>query len=141
MSVADDLDRVTALCKTAAKRTLAERLELGPKPEDPGLALLWEQESTRLRGQMDSLSALVSKLTAAAIIEGLKDFEGELQEIGRVTERAEERIAQIEEVSELLSKVSKVLDLGTALLAAAAAPSPATIRALVEAGKAVKEGV
>lgn len=141
MSIADDLDRVAELCKTGARRSLDARLALGPKPEDPGQALLWEQESTRLRGQMDSLSALVSKLTAAAIIEGLRDFEHELQEIGRVSEEAERRIAEVEQVSDLLTKVSKILDLGTALLAAAAVPSPATIMGVIEAGKAVKESV
>lgn len=141
MSVAEDLDRVAELCKAGARRSLDARLALGPKPDDPGQALLWEQDSTRLRGQMDSLSALVSKLTAAAIIEGLKDFEDELQEIGRVSEEAERRIAEVEEVSELLTRVAKILDLGTALLAAAAAPSPATIKRVVDAGKAVKASV
>lgn len=44
-------------------------------------------------------------------------------------------------MSELLTKLANVLDLGLALLAAAAAPSGATIGAVVKAGKAVSDGV
>lgn len=137
MSIADDLDRVSELCKTGAKLTLSALLGLGPKPDDPIGALLWEQRSTRLQGQLNSLSALVSKLTAAAVLQGLAGFDQELKTVGQVSKDAEKRIKQINEVSALLKKLAAVLDLGLAVLAAAAAPSPATIAAVVEAGEVV----
>jgi hypothetical protein len=137
MSIAHDLKNVADLCKTGAKRTLEAQLALGSKPDDPAQVLLWEQQYTRLQGQLNSLSALNAKLTAAAIIEGLNEFETEIKEIGKITDAAQAEIKQIQKVSELLTKLAKVLDLGLALLAAAAAPSPATIAAVVEAGNAV----
>ncbi len=137
MAVADDLDRVSDLCKTGAMLTLSALLALGPKPDDPTGALLWEQRSTRLQGQLNSLSALVSKLTAASVLQGLAGFDEELATVGQVSKDAEKKIKQIKDVSTLLKRLAGVLDLGLALLAAAAAPSPATIRAVVKAGTAV----
>lgn len=137
MAVADDLDRVADLCKAAAGATLSAMLGMGPKPDDPMQALLWEQQTTRLQGQLNSLSGLVSKLTAAAVIQGLQEFDDELRTIGKVSADAEATIKKINDISSLLTKVAKVLDLGLALLTAAAAPSAATITAVVAAGKAV----
>lgn len=141
MTVADDLGRVADLCSTGAKQTLEMILVLGPKPESPAEALLWEQQTTRLQGQLNSLSALNSKLTAASVIAGLQDFANELRTVGRVSNDAQAKIKGIKEVSELLTKLAKVLDLGLALLAASAAPSPATIGAVVKAGSAVAKDV
>ena len=140
MAVADDLDKVAELCKTGARSTLTALLALGPKPDDPTGAFLWEQQTTRLQGQLNSLSALVSKLTAGAVVEGLKLFSLQLQTIGKVTADAEAEIKKIDDVSKLLTKLAKVLDLGLALLAAAAAPSPASIAAAVVAGNTLAAG-
>lgn len=134
MAIADDLDQVAELCRTGAKTTLSALLAMGPKPDDPSQALLWEQQTTRLQGQLNSLSALVSKLTAGAVIEGLKDFDQELTQVSQVSSDAEAQIKKIKDISSLLTTLAKVLDLGLALLAAAAAPSPATIAAVVTAG-------
>ena len=137
MAVIDDLDRIADLCRVCAKKALDAMLDLGPKPEGTTEALLWEQQATRLQGQINSLTALVSKLTAAAVIEGLKVSETDLKSIGDAAKNAEVRIKQITDISGLLTKLAKVLDLGLALLAAAAAPSPMTITAVFKAGKAV----
>ncbi len=73
------------------------------------------------------------------MLEGLKSFEQELDTIGDVSRKAEAKIKKIKQVSDLLSKLASVLDLGLALLAAAAAPSGATIAAVVIAGTAVAD--
>ena len=141
MTVAQDLGRVADLCAAGAKNTLAAILALGPKPDGGPDALLWEQQSTRLQGQLNSLTALNSKLTAASVIAGLTTLAADLETIGKASKDAQTRIAKIKAVSELLTKLAKVLDLGLALLAAAAAPSPATIGAAIMAGKAVADEV
>ena len=92
-----------------------------------------------IHGQLYSFSALNSKLAAAAVSEGLKEYEGELSTIGEVSVAALAKIKQVKKVSESLTKIAKVLDLGLALLAASAAPSPATTVALVNAGSAVAD--
>jgi hypothetical protein len=137
MTVAQDLGNVADLCAVGAKNTLAAILSLGPKPDSGPDALLWEQQSTRLQGQLNSLTALNSKLTASSVIGGLATFAADLKTIGKVSKDAQKRIAKIKAVSELLTKLASVLDLGLALLAAAAAPSPATIAAVIKAGEAV----
>lgn len=141
MAVADDLGRVADICSVGAKQTLAVMLALGPKPEATGDALLWEQQTTRLQGQLNSLTALNAKLTAASVIAGLSEFANELQKVGKASQEAQARIKKIKEVSDLLTKLAKVLDLGLALLAASAAPSPATIAAVVQAGSAVAKDI
>jgi hypothetical protein len=139
MTIASDLDDVAELCKVAAKRVLHTMLELGPKPQETLQALLWEQQATRLQGQLNSLSALVSKLTAAAVIEGLKPFQEELDTISDISKNAESRIKKVKQVSDLLIKLASILDLGLALLATAAAPSTVSIAAVVKAGTAVAD--
>ena len=137
MAIIDDLDKLTELCRVGAKKSLDALLALGPKPDAPVEALLWEQQTTRLQGQINSLSALVAKLTALAVIQGLQQFDDELATIGAASKAAVAKIKQIEEVSDLLTKLAKVLDLGLAVLAAAAAPSPVTLAAVIKAGTAV----
>lgn len=141
MTVAQDLGHVADLCALGAKNTLAAILALGPKPDGGPEALLWEQQSTRLQGQLNSLTALNSKLTAASVIAGLEAFDADLKTIGMASKDAQARIAKVKAVSELLSKLARVLDLGLALLAAAAAPSPATFGAAIKAGKAIADEV
>ena len=138
MSVKADLSSVSSLCKAAAKQALEELLALGARPEGAAEALVWDQMRTRLQGQINSLTALVSKLTAAAIIEGLEQFSGDMAVIGQVTVDATDRIRDIQSVSDFLSKAGAILDLGTAVLALATAPSSATVKALQKAGEAVR---
>lgn len=141
MTVAQDLGQVADLCAAGAKNTLAAILALGPKPDGGPDAILWEQQSTRLQGQLNSLTALNSKLTAASVIAGLAGFASELETIGKASKDAQKRIEKIKKVSELLTKLARVLDLGLALLAAAAAPSAPTISAAIKAGTAVADEV
>lgn len=139
MSVSTDLSKVSKLCEAGAKRALDELLKLGPRPESAAEAMVWDQMRTRLQGQLNSLTALVSKLTAAAIIEGLAQFTGDMKVIGEVTADAETRIKDIKSVSDFLSKAAAILDLGTAVLALATAPSGATVKGLQKAGEAVRK--
>lgn len=139
MAVADDLGRVADLCSAGAKRSLAAMLALGPKPEASPAALLWEQQTMRLQGQINSLTALNAKLTAASVLAGMDALSGELATIGEVAVDAQAKIRQIAAVSELLTKMAKVLDLGLAILAASAAPLPLTIGAVVTAGEALAD--
>ena len=70
MSITKDLGSVADMCTVGAKQTLSMMLALGPKPQGDTQALLWEQQTTRLQGQLNSLTALNSKLTAESVIEG-----------------------------------------------------------------------
>lgn len=141
MAIANDLGRVADLCAEGAKKVLAAKLSLGPKPQGHADGLLWELQVQRLDGQLNSLTALNSKLTAVSVLAGLADFADELATVGKVSADAQAKIKKINDISELLNKLAKVLDLGLALVAAAAAPSPATIAAVLTAGTAVAEGI
>lgn len=133
MGTFESLASVAELCKDCAKITLDHLLSLGPKPMDATKGLLWDQQATRLQNQLDSLTALVSKLTAEAVIEGLKNYQPQLDHIGTLTKEARVEIQHMAQVSASLTKFSKVLDLGLAILSAAASPSLAAISAAVAA--------
>jgi len=135
MAVADDLDRVAELCRLGARQCLDEMLALGPRPAAAAGALLWDQQELSLQSKVDRLTALVSKLSAEAVVENLSDYAAQLKSVGDCAEAAEDKIREIQKVSDLLTRLSKVLDLGLAILAAAAAPTPATIAAVVAAAE------
>ncbi|WP_377295872.1 hypothetical protein [Rhizobium sp. SGZ-381] len=139
MSVSGDLDDLADFYAQCAQQALKVKLKLGPKPRDEAGALLWEQQVTRLQGQINSFSALVSKLTAAAVLASLQDYAVEIQQVAKVAKAAKAKIAGIERVSALLTTLAAVLDLGLAVLAAAATPSLETIGAVVSAGTALKD--
>jgi len=141
MAVADDLDQVAELCRNGARRSLDEMMALGPKPKDQAQALLWEQQEMDLQSKVNRLSALVSKLTATAVLSSLKEYADDLSLIGDAAQHAQGQISKINKVSDLLSKLSQVLDLGLAILAAAAAPSPGTIGVAVSSAKALVPGL
>lgn len=140
MAVADDLDQVAELCRNCARRSLDEMMALGPKPKDQAQSLLWEQQEMDLQSKVNRLTALVSKLTAGAVLSSLKDCADDLNAIGNAAQDAQDQISKINQVSDLLGKLAQVLDLGLAILAAAASPSPGTIGAAVSAAKALATG-
>lgn len=140
MALANDLDQVADLCRNGARRSLNEMMALGPRPTDQAQALLWDQQEMDLQGKVNLLSTLVSKLTAGAVLSSLKDYADDLNAIGNAAQDAQDQISKINHVSDLLVKLAGVLDLGSAILAAAAAPSPDTIGAAVGAAKALATG-
>ena len=140
MAVADDLDQVAELCRNSARRSLDEMMALGPKPNDPAQSLLWEQQEMDLQSKVNRLTALVSKLTAGAVLASLEDYKGELSSIGNAAQNAQDQISKINRVSDLLARLAQVLDLGLAILAAAAAPTPGSIGAAVSAAQALAAG-
>jgi len=137
MSVKMNIKSVAKLCKVGAERTLFRILSLGARPDDPNAALLWDQQLTRLQGQLNSLTAMVSKLTALGILEELEEFRDELKTISEISKKAQKDIKKIKSVSGLLEKTAKILDLGLAVLAVAAAPSTMTISAAITAATSV----
>jgi hypothetical protein len=141
MALSDDLTQCAVACQLGAQKCLEMMHALGPRPDDPAQALLFEQQLLRLQGQLNSLSALNSKLTASSVLAGLQALQPEMAAVGVIAKNAQDRIKQIQQISDALTKFAKLLDLGVAILAAAAAPNPTTIGAVVTAGKAVADGV
>jgi len=141
MSVTTDISALQNLCMTSARCTLDQLLDLGPKPDDTVRALLWEQQTTRLQGQLNSLTAMNSKLAAASILTSLKKQTDALAKVGQVSRDAEKKIKQIAKVSDLLITLSKVLDLGLAVLTAAAGPTAASLTAVLDASTALSGSI
>lgn len=137
MSVSSDLKVLAKLCSVSATKCLERKLALGPKPDDPAEAMVWEQQRTRLSGQIDSLSAMNIKIASASVAAALDEFGDELAAIATSSRNAQAAIRKIKEVSLLLTKVSRVLDLGLAVLAAAAAPGASSVAAALEAAGAL----
>src|SRR4051812_26007163 len=116
MPLATNLQALADLCEAAAHQNLAAIIALGPRPADPAAAAGWDQSQARLKGQLDRLTALSVTLAAEAVIEGLAAAGEDLTAIAAVTAKAKDRIADIKKISNLLSAVGAVLDLGLAVV-------------------------
>jgi hypothetical protein len=133
MSVADDVQSLADLALTAAHQAVGAQTALGPKPEAPDAAVqTWIQTDARLRDQISRLTALADKLSADAVIAGLAGSADDIAQLQGVTDRAEAAIKQIDDVSKLLTTIGHIVDVGAAVLALAAAPTPATAAGLVQ---------
>src|SRR4051794_2693256 len=102
MDESEFLSDVAKLCNASAQADLNQLLALGVKPTDPAAAALWEQQDTRLRGQIQSLTALAPKLAAESVLVGLATLQGDLDSLTQITKDAQQRIAHIRQVSNLL---------------------------------------
>lgn len=138
MHAEESLDDMAELCKACAKSALSQLLELGPKPSADAEALLWEQTATRLQGQINSFSALVTRLTALAVIEGIRPYQKQIEAISEASAHARTVMEQVVNVSDLLTKLARILDLGLAILTVAANPSLAAAASLATAAESVK---
>jgi hypothetical protein len=142
MSTAKNLQALADLCNKAAHEALEALLKLGPRPASPATAgFLWDQCHTRLTGQINSLTALASKLSASSVLSALDTAQADLVQLATITKTAQARIKKIQEVSELLTTLGRVLDVGLAILAVATAPSPATAAALAQKIKELAKDV
>lgn len=139
MSVKMNLNRVSRLCKLASERALFKILSMGPKPQDPAAAVEWQGRLTALQDSLGQLTAIVIDLNAQQIIDGLSEFDEELKNIGEISKNAQDKIKKIQSISDFLEQAAKILDLGVAIAAAMALPSPTTISAAVSAATEIKD--
>ena len=137
MSTAKILKAVASLCATSARECVEAIFELGAEPEGPVEREYWNHQRSRLQNQVSSLDALNIRLGAASIAEALKEYADDLADISDATKDAKKEIRKIKDASKLLTKVARVIELGSAILAAATAPSKETIGAAIEAARAV----
>lgn len=137
MSTAKILKDVASLCAASAKQCVEAIFELGGEPTDPVEKQNWTLQRSRLRNQMRSLDALNIELGAASIAAALKDYEDDLASISAASKDAKKDIRKIKDAAKLLTKVARVIELGSAILAAAAKPGADTIVAVVKAAQAV----
>ena len=85
------------------------------------------------------MTAIVIDLNAQQIIDGLSEFDEELKNIGEISKNAQDKIKKIQSISDFLEQAAKILDLGVAIAAAMALPSPTTISAAVSAATEIKD--
>lgn len=136
MSTSKELAELAGLAQAAAEQVGVRIQRLGPRPDGgTPAAILWDQTSARLIANMSSLTAMISKVNAEAISAALDGAGADLASLSDVTRKANDRIKTINEISTFLSTLGKILDVGLAILAAAAAPSPTTLAAIVKAIK------
>ena len=136
MSVSDDLQNLADLDEVAAHKALSAQFALGPRPDAPPVAVtLWKQQTSALQGQIQSLTAQAVQLSAQSVIDALAGNADDISQIQTVIADAKTAVALIAEISKLLTTVGHILDLGLAVLALAAAPSPAAAKTLFEKGE------
>lgn len=132
MTLASELQDLADLCQASAQQNLSLLIGMGPRPTDPAGKAAWDLGQSRLRGQIDRLTALAIELSGHAVVAGLQTANEDFASLQDVTKAAAERIKQIAKISDALTIVGAVLDLGLAVLTLAAGPSPANAVALVK---------
>lgn len=126
-----------ALCNQAADALSDQISDLGPKPNDPVAAAAWSMKLQRLNGQINSLTRIAIQDSAQAVLDALDVEQPCLDDLAKVTAGAEQRVKQIEHVAALLTTVSRILDVGLAILSTAQDPAnlPSLITAVSALGK------
>lgn len=143
MSLNSELQDLADLCQVSAQRNLSFLIAMGPRPADGAAAAAWDLGQSRLRGQIDRLTTSAIELSGLAVVTGLETANEDLASLRGVTKAASDRIKQIQTISQALTIVGAVLDVGLAVMTLAAGPTPANglallqkagdLRALVEA--------
>ena len=143
MTVKTDLQALADLCEAAAQQNVAQVIALGPRPADgTPAAAAWDHTQKRLKDQTDHLNAMAVELSAKAVVQALAGATDDLAAVGAVTKDAQAQIAKIKRVSDLLSTVGAVIDLGMAVLAVAGDPANgANLGALVKKLQALQAAI
>ena len=133
MSVATDIQALANAHSTGAHEALDSLIALGPRPTaPPAAAQQWDQSKEDLQKKIDDLTASAIKLSAQAVVTALADSEDALTGLKAAADQAAARIKQIKDLSNLLTTLAAVVDVGVAVLALAAAPSVTTGKAVVD---------
>ena len=111
------------LCDDAAGKLSDQISALGPRPADPLAADSWDLSVQRLNGQINSLTRMAINESAEAVTDALAAQQDCLAKLGDATSAAERRIAGIAEAAKLLTTVSRILDVGLAILTTAHDPT------------------
>lgn len=137
MSVSSELQDLANLCQVSAQQNLSLLIAMGLRPDEPAAAAAWTLGQSRLRGQIDRLTALAIELSGQAVVTGLAAANEDLSRLQGITDKAALKIKQIAEISHSLTVVGAVLDLGLAVLTLAGGPTPANALSLAEKAKAL----
>ncbi|MFL6844118.1 MAG: hypothetical protein ACJ8ER_04475 [Allosphingosinicella sp.] len=133
MATTDDLHELARLCNAAARAASAAIDRLGPRPDDPAQAEAWRAHADRLNAQVGRLTGLAGTFADLAVSASLDAAWPQLERLREATATAEERIARMAAISDAAKKIAQVVDLGIAVLALAAGPSPAGAVGVVQA--------
>ena len=130
MSTADDLQALAEAVHASEIRLVRAIGQLPDRPHDPRAAAAWDEEANRLDREVGRLAVLSQELAAKAVTAALGAYTKETAALREVCEHARERIARIAKVSDALTTIGRILDVGGAVLALIAAPSGTTALSL-----------
>ena len=139
MSTADDLQALAEAAQQAQHRTLRAISELGPRPPSPPASDVWDRSAERLDAAAGHLGQLAQDLCAKAVVGALDRYPAEVARLREVADHARERIRQIARVTDVMTTISRIIDVGAAVLSLAAAPSPGKVLALGESVMALSD--
>jgi uncharacterized BrkB/YihY/UPF0761 family membrane protein len=125
MSATQDILDLAELHSACADKADKKQQALGPRPAaPPEAAAAWDKANADLQNQINDLTAQANNLAAQAVLTALAGADAELEGLKDATALAKLRLKHIRELSDLLSTLGAVLDVGVAILALATAPTP-----------------
>ncbi|ATC23823.1 hypothetical protein [Caulobacter vibrioides] len=112
-----------------------------PGAADPVSQAAWDAQYQYLTSQRQRLSALATTFAVQAAGAAIDDVAQGLKDVAKATEAAQEQIKQIEKVSDFVTRIAQVIDLGVAVAAAIADPSVGTLKTVAEKVKVLASPV
>ena len=133
-----DLETLAKVYLAAANDATDRMIALGLRPDDPAAVGLWQMRLDRFYSQSTSLrriGATLNDLDAQAQLDALAD---KLALIKKSTAKAEDTIKTIESIDAAMTKIAKLIALGSAIVTFVANPVggvKAVITALTDLNK------
>lgn len=127
------------LCEECASETSHQRNLLGARPDDRSAGKLYDEQMAQVVMDGEIFAYYNERFVNLAIRERLAEIEPLLKAIEATSKSAKEEIQNVKNISDALHKFAAVISFVTAVFAAISAPTPATIVAIVGAGKSVAE--
>jgi hypothetical protein len=103
-----------------------------PGATDPVGQAAWDAQYQYLTSQRQRLSALATTFAIQAAGAAIADVAQELKDVAKATAEAQQRIKDIQKISDFVSRIAQVIDLGVAVAAAVANPGLDSLKTVAE---------
>ena len=133
MTAAADIASAATLCLNAANAATTTLIAMGPCPAAPTAAAAWHDQDTALKTNISDLNNLSATLSAVAVTDALNGLWQDLAGLNAAVSSVQSDIATIADISNVMTKLSTIINFAVAVAAVAAAPTPAGVESVVTA--------
>lgn len=108
-----------------------------PDAANPVAQAAWDAQYQYLKSQRQNLSALATTYAIQDAGAAIQDVADELKDVAKTTQQAQTQIKTIQKISDFVTAIALVIDLGVAVTAAVAGPDAGSLKAVADKVKAL----